>query len=247
MTKHGVFDASHAWDRNFFLLFVLLCWLAVLMGFEPAVTDRFNGKADYGAPLILQVHVFAFAGWLSLLTLQILLIRFRRFSVHRTLGLIGFVLIPVMTVSAIWSELYSQRFYSGQDPGNLRFFIFPIMTILVFTVLAFTALGFRKQSSFHKRLILLATVSIVGSAFYRWWGDSLAEVLDEGYLGTVFEFYTGYFVLLVLAVGYDVISRKQIHPVYKYAAPLMTIIPFIVSGIYHSAWWPELARSFVGL
>ena len=60
------FIAYHKWDRNFFLAFLALCWLGVLMGFTPAATKRYAGHADYPAPLILEIHAFAFSAWMAL-------------------------------------------------------------------------------------------------------------------------------------------------------------------------------------
>src|SRR5437868_13448276 len=99
------FPPYHRADRSFFLLFVMLCWLGVVMGFEPAVTQRFAGHADYPAPLILQLHVVAFSAWLLLLTTQILLIRMRRPMLHARLGMAAVVLVPVMGLSALLSEV----------------------------------------------------------------------------------------------------------------------------------------------
>ena len=38
------FVAFHKSDRNFFLVFLAICWLGVLMGFEPAVAKRIAGE-----------------------------------------------------------------------------------------------------------------------------------------------------------------------------------------------------------
>jgi len=241
------FAVHHPWDRNFYLLFLLICWLGVFMGFEPAVTSRFTGNADYEAPLVLQIHAFAFVGWLLLLTLQVLLIRFKHVNLHRTLGLIGFALIPVMVVSAMMSEIYSQQFYSPEDPKNLRFFIYPVVTMLLFPVLAFTALGLRKHPASHKRMMILATISIVGAAYFRWWGEALETMLSTGYWGILASFYAGYYVLLLLVLLYDLLTRRQIHRVHRYSVPVMAIIPIIVSGIYHSQWWPQLVQGWLGI
>ena len=98
------FAAYHAADRNFFLVFVILCWLGVIMGFIPAVSKRFMGNADYPASLVLQIHVFASTGWLLLLTMQVGLIRGRLPDVHKQLGLAAIILIPIVSVTALWSE-----------------------------------------------------------------------------------------------------------------------------------------------
>src|SRR5947209_4331391 len=60
------FVAFHKADRNFFLIFVLVCWIGVIMGFIPAVTLRINGEARFRAPLILEIHAVAFSSWLIL-------------------------------------------------------------------------------------------------------------------------------------------------------------------------------------
>jgi uncharacterized membrane protein YozB (DUF420 family) len=97
-----------------------MCWLGVIMGFAPAVTARFTGHEDYPASVILQIHAITFSAWLVLLTLQVLLIGLRTPAIHRLLGLTGFVFMPVMVVTSVWSEILSQRFYSVNDPPRTR-------------------------------------------------------------------------------------------------------------------------------
>ena len=58
--------------------------------------------------------------------------------------------------------------------------------------------------------------------------------------------YTGTNLLLAGAVGYDLLSRKTIHPVYAVGVPLMLIGELIVSWIYHSPEWLLVARTLIG-
>lgn len=53
--KRRRFVAYHQFDRNFFLIFLLVCWLGVVMGFAPPAMQRFSGHARYPAPLILKM------------------------------------------------------------------------------------------------------------------------------------------------------------------------------------------------
>ena len=110
-TSLARFAAEHRADRNFFAVFIIACWTGVLFGFFPASGARVMGRADYAAPLILHIHAAAFVGWLTLLTLQILLVRKQRVDLHMKLGMIGVLLVPVMAYSGLAAELYSQRFY----------------------------------------------------------------------------------------------------------------------------------------
>lgn len=197
------FRPLHAWDRAFFLAFVAVCWLGVLMGFAPAVGARLQGKADYAAPLILHLHAAAYVGWLFLLTSQTVLISARQVALHRKMGLIGFGLVPVMVISGIVAERFSQRFHVVHNPENLRFFIYPIFYTVAFGALASAALLLRRDSAAHKRLILLATTAIVGAAYARWLGADLAAIAGSGVWGKTVENFTGANVILLLAMTYD--------------------------------------------
>jgi uncharacterized membrane protein len=236
------FLAYHRWDRNFFLTFLALCWLGVLMGFKPAVMKRYTGHADYPAPLILQIHAVAFSAWLALLTAQIALIRSGRPRVHMTLGLIGFALVPVMAVSAFFSEVYSQRFYFAHPPNSQAFFILPIFYVIAFTSLATAALSVRSNPPAHKRLILLSTTIIVGAAYTRWWGQALSAMVGDGLGGMLINSYTGTNLLLIFAVAYDRFTRGRLHPVYEIAVPAILLGEIATTFIYHSPRWLPIAH-----
>ena len=241
------FVSWHRWDRNFFLLFVLAAWLATGFGFYPSVTERFTGRPDYAAPLILQLHVFAFTGWLCLLSLQVLLVRTGRQRLHQRLGLLGAILIPVMVVTAIGAEIFSQRFYSAKYPENLRFFISPLSSMALFALFGVTALLHRRQPAAHKRLILLATTVALSAAYNRWWGEALYALFGDGYAGMVIHNYAGIDLLLILLVAYDWVTRRRIHSVYQWGVPLIFVSQLIGTFIYHSETWPGIVRRIVGL
>lgn len=246
MASHA-FLARHRWDRAFFILFVLAGWGAVWMGFAGEVAKRFQGEADYAAPSILLVHIIAFAGWMALLAVQVLLIEVKRPALHRRLGLIALILIPVMIVSAIGAEVYSQRFYSPRFPANLNFFIAPLLQMLAFGLLAVAALLKRGDAAAHKRLILLATSVILVAAYNRWWGDALYEHFGDGFWGMIVHNFAGPDLLILIAMLYDLATRRRIHRIYLIAAPLILAGELAASAIYHSAFWPGVARTLVGL
>ncbi|MEY2920599.1 MAG: hypothetical protein RL261_1904 [Pseudomonadota bacterium] len=237
----------HRWDRNFFLWFVFAAWIATGFGFYPSVSERFTGQPDYVAPLVLQLHVFAFTGWLCLLSLQVLLVRTGRQWVHQRLGLLAAILIPVMMVTAIGAEIASQRFYSAKYPENLRFFISPVSSVALFAVFGVMAILQRRQPAAHKRLILLATTVVLSAAYNRWWGEALYALFGDGYAGMVIHNYAGIDLILVLLVAYDWVTRRRIHAVYQWGVPLIFITQLIGTFIYHSEMWPGIVRRLVGL
>src|ERR1700761_1770669 len=82
------FARHHPWDRNFFLVYVVLIWVGILSGFVPQVIKHINTHAP-AYPPIVHIHAVVFVGWLVLLTSQVLLIRSARLHLHRALGIAG--------------------------------------------------------------------------------------------------------------------------------------------------------------
>jgi hypothetical protein len=167
LTSSRTFAPFHTRDRSFFAVFVALCWVGVLFGFYPASSARFAGHADYPAPSILVAHAILFTLWLLLLTAQVALVRTRRLRVHKKIGRVGFLLIPLMAYSAAAAELHSQRFYILRHDDDLHFFILPLF-YAAFAVLGTWAVSVAKRDPVsHKRLIMLATTIIAGAAYAR--------------------------------------------------------------------------------
>jgi hypothetical protein len=243
----STFAAQHPWDRNFFLAFILACWLGVIMGFAPAVIDRFSGRAGYPASMVLQVHAIVFPAWMVIITCQILLIRTHQVRLHQTLGLSALGLIPVMTVTGVWSEILSQRVYSPNDPLNQAFFIIPLAYMVMFPAVAGAAIWFRRAPSTHKRLILLATTTIVSAAYSRWWNPSIAAVVGDGYIGMMLNSYMGFYLIAGAAMLYDFVTRGRVHPVYLITVPALIFMQAVASYLYHSPDWLPVARRIAGI
>jgi uncharacterized membrane protein YozB (DUF420 family) len=241
------FPAWHRGDRGFALTFAVVAWAAVIAGFYPAVSGRWRGEADYAAPLILQIHVFTFAAWLCLLSTQVFLIRTRRPEWHRMLGVAGAALIPVLVVTGVGAEVFSQRFYSPRYPENLRFFVFPLTTMLSFVAVAVAAVRFRSDPRAHKRLMMVATALILVAAFNRWWGNAIYEVMGDGYFGTLIRNVIGPDLIIAGIVGYDLLTRRRVHTVLLVSVPLIVAAQLAAAAVYHAPWWPGVVRSLVGL
>lgn len=239
------FVAFHRAGRNFFLTFLVLCLLGVALGFVPPVAERVAGRPRIPARFILDVHMASFSAWIALLSIQVILVRPRNTMVHMSLGLSAFALVPIMAVSALLSEAYSQRFH--HNTVGESYFIVPIFEVLAFTSLATAALLVRKTPSAHKRLILMATAIIAGAAYGRWWDDVLIRLFGDGYLGMVVNTYTGCNMLLAIGVGYDLITRGRPHQIYFIAIPTILAGEVVTSTVYHWPPWLPVARMLIGI
>lgn len=245
--SHDPFAVRHRLDRGFFAGFVAASWLAVLVGFAPSVSQRLDGQADYPAPVILVLHVAVFTAWLLLLTVQVALVGAGRAALHRRLGISGVLLVPLMIVTGMGAEIFSQNFFTPRYPANAAFFIAPITEMGIFAVAAALAFQQRRNAPRHKRLMLIATSMVLAAAFNRWWGDPIFGLMGDGFWGMLLRTFLGPDLLILLASLYDLLTRGRVHPVYSIGGPLIIAAELATSMIYHSPAWPPLVRTMLGL
>ncbi len=87
----------------------------------------------------------------------------------------------------------------------------PFFDMVLFTGLVSTALVRRRDKDAHKRLMLLAYVSIIPAAVAR-----LPGVLTLGPAGLSLAF-----IFNAAGVIYDLVSRRRMHPVYVWSGTLV--------------------------
>lgn len=240
------FAAFHRADRNFFLIFLIVCWLGVIMGFGPPAMQRLRGHPESPAVLPIVIHALAFSSWLGLLTVQTLLVRSKRTALHMKLGIVAVGLVPIMAGATCFAEIYMQRWHLAHPPDNLQFLVFPIFWVITFTLIAAAAVASRKDPAAHKRLILLATTMILGAAYDRWWSDALTNVFGEGVASLLIEEFLATNLILAGALGYDFFTRGRLHRVYETVVPLILVSEVATSYLYYSPRWPAIAVWLVG-
>jgi hypothetical protein len=201
--------------------------LTVVIGFAPTLyLSAFRDLPPL--PGHLHAHGAILTGWFVWLAVQTSLIRTNRLALHRRLGTAGAILglavvfagplatfnvvpriraagldldmdISALGISGLGSGVSIARFMSGVVWTNLA-------SIATFAVLLLAAILLRRRSASHKRLMLLASISIIGPALAR---ISRWPVLG----GEQGPFISLALVLLLLAVVlHDVISTKRVHP-----------------------------------
>jgi hypothetical protein len=247
MKIKGKFAAFHRYDTSFYLGFVAFCWIAIGFGFGPGIWARFQGLAPYEAPLALQIHVFSYIGWMVLLTMQMLLVRFKVVNWHKKLGLASIILIPIMFISGALAEIYAERYYGTKTPGEETFLIFNIYALPAFVILSGWAVLARKQAAIHKRLMLLATSIIMAAAFNRWFWDILVPLFDGHPLGIAFNVFVGSNLLIAALLIYDLLTRKRLHPIYTKTVPSIVLAQATSAYIYTLPAWAKFVRPLLGL
>jgi hypothetical protein len=240
----GGFTPNHPWDRNFFLLWAGLIWLGIVMGFGPEIVQHAQGHGK-PFPLIVHFHAAAFLGWLALFTAQILLIRTKRWAVHRKLGFAMVGLAAVMMVLGPATALIADHGKIGTPDDDPGFLSVQFTDIIAFAGLVGAGVIFRNSPAVHKRLILLSTIYISDAGFARWLGGPVGKALGPGFWGTWGSLYLAT-ALLMLGFGvYDLTTRRRLHPAYVGGLAWAFALQMTSMSLYHMPAWKTLAAHWI--
>jgi hypothetical protein len=237
-------DRARRFDKVFFSSAALLILAAVFAGF--ARTYYLAGVFRAPLPdLLIHIHGAVFSAWILLLITQTSFVAAGRVDLHRRLGLLGFSLACLMLILGLMAAVDELVRHSG--PGmNLEharaIFTLPLTDMTVFSTLLYFGFRYRFNPSAHKRLMLIATVTILDAAIVRWpipaswWHLQAAQICS--------------YMFLVLLAGYDLWSTGRIHRVTLWASTLLIVlqevrIPIGRTAVWQSfaAWVEHLARS----
>lgn len=239
------FPRRHPADYNFFLTYVLLIWLAVFAGFGPDIVKHLRSNAA-PYPIAVHVHAVVTVGWLALLTSQVLLIRRREVRLHRKWGAVGAVLAVAVILVGFWAALAFEGVAMATPERRPHFLAIEWSNIIEFAGLATAAVIARHRPSAHKRLIMLATLSLTPAAFNRAIGKPfLHPLLGSG----VWHTYVQIFALtdlMVLGIGiYDWRTRRRVHPAWALGALWMLAGQLTASWLFYNPTWKAIAASIL--
>lgn len=199
-------------DRLFFSGMALASALILFLGFLPSYFYR-STELPPLTPLY-QLHGALFTAWIVLLVAQTALVAGGRTDIHRTLGVAGAALAAAVFIVGIAVSVETLRRNGGPPGGDPRkFFAIPLGDIIVFGVLVGAAVLQRQQSETHKRLMLLATISLLTAA--------VARFLRQVDMGGAPNLFYGTDIFVLALVIYDLVSRGRVHPATLWGGALV--------------------------
>jgi FtsH-binding integral membrane protein len=221
------------YDHVFFSTMAVLLLGSVFLGFARS----YYLAGMFHAPLpsaIIHVHGALFSSWILFLLAQTTLVASGRTDIHRRIGIAGFLLACLMVVVGVWAATNSLA-RSGGPPGidPKTFYIIPITDMLIFAVLVFFAYRARFDSAAHKRIIIIATVTLMIAAVARWpipvvRGNPLTAALLS-------------YVFLLMLVAYDLWSTHKVHRATIWASAFLIFVQQIRFPIGQTAAWHAFA------
>ena len=187
-----------------------------------------------------------YVSWLILLTVQTVLIGRRRVALHRRLGVFGAGLAALVVLMGLVATYVVENLMLGTPRADPAFISTLLVDVLNFASLATAGLLLRGDAAAHKRLMLLATMSLLQAGFVRWWGPAMYAAFGRGFLGGWMADYLGVSVL-VLGLGvYDLVTRRRLYPAYVLGAIWILSWQVIAKWLYVSPWWKGVALHILG-
>jgi hypothetical protein len=237
-------------DR-FYVGMAVTCMLIAFGGFAPTYWLQLVPGTFVGPPL-LHIHGVLFSAWTVLLLAQALLVANRRVELHRAFGLAGISLATAMVVIGLTAAIQTLNagLAAGYGDRARAFLILPVSAIGLFACFFVAAIANIRRPEAHKRLMLLATISLLQAAMGRVFfllvkggGPGLRPGLGEPpplILGLVPSLLLE--LLIVAGVIYDWRTRGRPHPVWLIGAAMMTAVIVLRGPIGETATWSAFAE-----
>lgn len=155
--------ASSAYLRHS-ATFVALLVPFVLLAFWPSYVSRVLSEPQRRVHL----HGLAMFAWLALVLGQAFLIRAGRRNLHRRLGKLSFVLMPVIVLSTLSLAHFRLRAAAPDFPADhLYFFYLQLALIAVFALSWGLAIANRRRPLTHARYMLCTVLALIDPVFAR--------------------------------------------------------------------------------
>lgn len=228
MTSQTMIRAPQAHvGRPFYLVMSLIMAAVIVGGFSRTVPNDF--AAHPGLPLLLHVHGAIFTLWVLIFVAQPAFIARGSVALHRKIGWIGAALAAAMLVMGTAATIYAIRydFVPGFFPRPI-FLVMNLIGIAVFAGLVAAGIAFRKRAEWHKRLMLCATISILG--------PGLGRLLPMGAFGTAAPLVMFGVIALFAFAGpvADLITLRRVHRAYIWGVSAILLSMAVIGPVAFS-------------
>jgi hypothetical protein len=187
----------------------------VLLGFAPSFYLKFLFHKPPALTLLMVAHGVVMTAWFALFIVQAQLVAAGRTDLHRRLGVFGAVLALAVVVLGTTVAIVGARLGHSPGPPPHVFMAVPLTDMVVFAILVGTALWLRRRSDFHKRLMLLGSVSLLTAAIARvplpfWYHDLVAC-------------FSTTLAIALACVAWDTWRQRRLHPAFAWGFALAAV------------------------
>jgi len=175
------------------------------------------------AEWLVHLHAAVFMGWIVLVILQSWFAISGRTALHVKVGKFGMLYGAVLVVVGLSFSLvmFARKVAEVGPDGTRGGFLTPLTDMITFALFLGGAWIYRKRPEFHRRFILLAANGILVAAVGRMFGGTASVAI-----GDVVPFLLVWLSPLWIAMAYDAIRHRIIHPVYVFGALVLVAVRY---------------------
>lgn len=227
------YSLPHSRDRRLIVAGAIGILAVVFVGFA----RTYFLKSWFGTPALpwlVHLHGAVMTSWFVLFFAQTCLIARHRTDLHRRLGAVGGVLAAMMVVLGmiVVTQATAREVHAHADdaPFFLMLLALDPFVLVVFAALIAGAIAVRnRHCDVHKRLMLLATLSLTPVAIGRLLSPT--EAL----------FWLTYGACLLVPVTVDTLRNRRLHPVFAWGAPALPLSLYLVWRLALTPAWMHFA------
>jgi hypothetical protein len=241
------YAAAQVRSSYFYVWSALACVAVAFLGFIPTYFAPLARGSFSGSPIV-HIHGIVFFSWTLFFTYQTWLVANGRTMRHRDAGLIGISFATMMTLLGLLVAITSAtRATALGFPGEARqFMVVPVAGISTFALLFAFAIASVRNKETHKRLMLVATASILDAGIARLFFTFLAPPLAPGSapvppVGPTLPAALLADLFIVAGIVHDWRTRGRPHPAYLIAGGAVLIQQLLRAPISTSAVWDRIA------
>ena len=225
-------------DRRLYAGVAIGTALITFIGFAPT----YYLKVLFGTPklrLLLHIHGLVMTTWFVLFFVQVRLVAVHRRDLHRRLGVAGAVvaglaLVAGTAVALSQGHLHLIENETSSEPP-LVFLPVPLGILLLFGIFVTAAILVRRRADYHKRLMVLACLSILPPGI-----DRLPfHFIETAERLTLFGLND---LCVVICIAYDTFERRRLHPTWVWGGALIVSLQILILMVRHTPAWLRIAE-----
>ncbi|WP_294211908.1 hypothetical protein [uncultured Sphingomonas sp.] len=152
-------------DQRLFLKLAIAMALVIVLGFS---TQLAMGRSTFAMPVMVHVHALVFFGWTALFVVQTALVGRTAAPLHRRLGWLGAGWATAVVVIGLYTTAMMVRRGAAPFFFTPSYFLFMNgLMVIAFGGLVAAAIAMRRQTRWHRRLMICAMAVLTGPAFGR--------------------------------------------------------------------------------
>lgn len=194
--------------------------------------------------LIQHIHGSFFLLWFLMLIIQPILIRNRKYALHRTIGKFSYLLVPMIIISIVFiaKELYLKQLATATKSQSIASLFVPFFQIVDFVTLYLLAILNKRNAPYHMRYMVTTSLAIAGAGMRRIFTLLMGLTVSQAFINAFF--LTD--LIVAILIMYDLQHKKKWKP---YAISLAILLVSQVAYYYlpNTSFWQNIGGKFAEL